>query len=210
MTTANVYQQRPQDGIKAESPLHHAGFELLSGKGPGNAGVTLREKKLLGHLTLRGDGRDSAFAEAVHKAVGLELPNALCVTSGDGKSLQWMGPDEFLLIVPRGEEFSAEQSLRTALDGQHIQFVNVSGGQTILELSGPNAREVLMKSSSYDVHPDHFPPGKAVGTVFAKSSLYVRHTTEGTYELLVRRSFADYIWAWLQDASGEYGLAVEA
>ena len=105
---------------------------------------------------------------------------------------------------------SLEKSLREALGELHIQIVNVSGGQQILELSGPNVRQVLMKSTSYDVHPDSFPVGKAVGTVFAKSQLVIRHTAEDTWELLIRRSFSDYWWLWLQDAAAEYGLSVQA
>ena len=73
-----------------------------------------------------------------------------------------------------------------------------------------NGRDVLMKSTSYDVHPDNFPVGKAVGTVFAKSQLVIRHTAEDTWELLIRRSFSDYWWLWLQDASAEFGLSVQA
>jgi sarcosine oxidase, subunit gamma len=209
MTAFNVYKQRADAG-KAESPLFHAGLDELARKGKSSAGVTLREKKLLGHLILRGDGHDSAFSGAVHKAIGLELPMALTLVASGETSLQWLGPDEWLLIVPSGAEFEVEQKLRASLAGQHHQVVNVSGGQTILELSGPKARELLMKSSSYDVHPSNFPVGKAVGTVFAKSQLVIRHTAEDTWELLVRRSFADYIWLWLQDASAEYGLAIKA
>ena len=121
-----------------------------------------------------------------------------------------MGPDEWLLIVPTGEELAAEQKLRAALGDLHIAIVNVSGGQQLLELSGPNVRQVLMKSTSYDVHPNNFLVGKAVGTVFAKSQLMIRHTAEDTWELLIRRSFSDYWWLWLQDASAEYGLSVQA
>ncbi|HLD67882.1 MAG TPA: sarcosine oxidase subunit gamma family protein [Pseudomonas sp.] len=209
MTSINVYKQRP-DAAHAESPLFHAGLHELAGKGKASAGIRLREKKLLGHLTLRGDGHDPAFAGAVHKATGLELPGALGLVGKGDRSLQWMGPDEWLLILPCGEEFAAEQQLREALGDLHHQVVNVSGGQTLLELSGPKVRELLMKSSSYDVHPSNFPVGKAVGTVFAKSQLVIRHTATDTWELLVRRSFADYYWLWLQDASQEYGLAVEA
>ncbi|MEG0242782.1 MAG: sarcosine oxidase subunit gamma family protein, partial [Pseudomonas sp.] len=182
----------------------------LVGKGRKNAGVTLREKKLLGHLTLRGDGHNPEFAAGVHKALGLELPVALTVVANSDMSLQWMGPDEWLLIVPGGQEFAVEQKLRAALEGQHIQVVNVSGGQSLLELRGPNVREVLMKSTSYDVHPNNFPVGKAVGTVFAKSQLVIRRTAEDTWELVIRRSFADYWWLWLQDASAEFGLSIEA
>ena len=210
MTTANVYQQRPTTGAKAESPLFHAELGSLIGKGRNNPGVTLRDKKLLGHLTLRGDGHDAAFAAGVSKALGMELPGALGLVINGERSLQWMGPDEWLLIVPTGEEFATEQRLREALAGLHIAVVNVSGGQSLLELSGPNVRDVLMKSTSYDVHPDNFPVGKAVGTVFAKSQLVIRRPGEETWELLVRRSFSDYWWLWLQDASAEYGLAIAA
>ncbi|MGH8376092.1 MAG: sarcosine oxidase subunit gamma family protein, partial [Pseudomonas sp.] len=104
MTAANVYQQRPTSGAKAESSLHHADLASLVGKGRKNAGVTVREKKLLGHLTIRGDGHDAAFAAGVHKALGIELPGALSVIVKGETSLQWMGPDEWLLIVPTGEE----------------------------------------------------------------------------------------------------------
>ena len=205
----NVYQQRPE-AAHAESPLFHAGLDQLAGKGAAKAGVTLREKKLLGHLTLRGDGKDPAFAGGVHKALGLELPSALGLVANGETSLQLLAPDEWLLIVPSGTEFAVEQKLRAALDGLHISIVNVSGGQTLLELSGAKVREVLMKSTSYDVHPSNFPVGKAVGTNFAKSQLVIRHTAEDTWELLVRRSFSDYFWLWLQDASAEFGLAIKA
>jgi sarcosine oxidase subunit gamma len=210
MTTANVYQQRPTTGEKAESPLFHADLGSLVGKGRANPGVILRDKKLLGHLTLRGDRHDAAFAAGVATALGMELPGPLKVVVSGESSLQWLGPDEFLLIVPTGEELSAEQRLREALVGQHIAVINVSGGQSLLELTGPKVREVLMKSTSYDVHPSNFPVGKAVGTVFAKSQLMIRRTGEETWELVIRRSFSDYWWMWLQDASAEYGLSIAA
>ena len=210
MSAINVFQQNPGAEAKAQSPLHHADLASLVGKGRKNAGVTLRERKFLGHLTLRGDGHNPEFAAGVHKALGLELPVALTVVANNDMSLQWVGLDEWLLIVPGGQELAVEQKLRAALEGQHIQVVNVSGGQSLLELRGPNVREVLMKSTSYDVHPNNFPVGKAVGTVFAKSQLVIRRTAEDTWELVIRRSFADYWWLWLQDASAEYGLSIEA
>ncbi|KAA5829351.1 sarcosine oxidase subunit gamma, partial [Pseudomonas chlororaphis] len=71
-------------------------------------------------------------------------------------------------------------------------------------------RQVLMKSTSYDVHPNNFPVGKAVGTVFAKSQLVIRRMGEDTWELVIRRSFSDYWWLWLQDAAAEYGLSIQA
>lgn len=209
MSNVNVYQQRP-DTVAGKSPLHHAGFDELAGKGRAGAGVTLREYKLLGHLVLRGDGDDAAFRRGVQQVTGLELPGSLSLVGSGESSLQWLGPNEWLLTVAPGSEFEVEGKLRAALAGQHISVINVSGGQTLLQLSGPKVRELLMKSTSYDVHPNNFPVGKAVGTTFAKSQLVIRRPGDSTWELVVRRSFADYIWLWLQDASAEYGLAVEA
>ena len=97
MSNANVYQQRPAD-IAGQSSLHHAGLHELAGKGRQGAGVTLREKSLLGHLVLRGDAADANFAGGVHKALGLELPGALTLVANGDTSLQWLGPDEWLLL----------------------------------------------------------------------------------------------------------------
>jgi sarcosine oxidase subunit gamma len=138
MTTANVYQQRPTTGARAESSLHHADLASLVGKGRKNAGVTVREKKLLGHLTIRGDGHDAAFAAGVHRPWAWSCPGPERDRQGE-TSLQWMGPDEWLLIVPAVKS-CAEQKLREALGDLHIAIVNVSGGQQVLELSGPNVR----------------------------------------------------------------------
>jgi len=206
MSTANTYQQRPEDGnARAESPLFFARRNEKTSNGAGQ--VTLREKPLLGHLMLRGDASNPAFANAIEQTLGLALPAPLSVVYQGETSLQWLAPDEWLLIVPSGEEFTTEQRLRAAMpEGLHYSIVNVSGGQTLVELSGSKARQVLMKSTVYDVHPRNFPIGKTVGSTFAKSQLLIRRSGEEAWELVIRRSFADYFWAWLKDAGSEYGL----
>ena len=94
---------------------------------------------------------------------------------------------------------------------QHISKIsNASGGQTLVRLSGEKARAVLMKSCPYDVHDRNFPIGKVVTTVFAKSQTTLRRLDENDWELVVRRSFADYVWRWLLDASHEFGLRIVA
>mgnify|MGYP006199304637 CR=1 FL=1 len=75
---------------------------------------------------------DPAFAAGVHKALGIELPGALSVIVKGDTSLQWMGPDEWLLIVPSGEEFAAEQQLREALGDLHIASRTAAKCQAII------------------------------------------------------------------------------
>ncbi|GGO84644.1 sarcosine oxidase subunit gamma [Marinobacterium nitratireducens] len=195
---------------RAESPLHHADLGTIAQKGPKNGGVTLQEHKLLGHLVIRGSQDNQAFLAGAREALGFDLPTAplSSVQQGD-RSVRWISPDEWLLIVPGEEAFDVEEQLRAAMGG-HFAIVNVSGGQTVLELSGPEARSVLKKSTPYDVHDRNFPVGKVVTSVFAKTQAVIRRTGEQSWELVIRRSFADYAWLWLQDASAEYGLVVKA
>ncbi|MGQ4880592.1 sarcosine oxidase subunit gamma [Billgrantia sp. LNSP4103-1] len=209
-TWANVYDVRPETDIPAESPLawsyHDSGRPSIGA----NSRVVLRERAMLGHLILRGGA--IVLDEAVRQVLGLALParpNTLSRDEGGERSIQWLSPDEWLVIVPGGEEFALEQRLREALGDAHYAIVNVGGGQTLLELEGEQARELLMKSTPYDVHPEAFPVGKGVTTVFAKSSLILRRATESRWELVVRRSFADYLYRWLLDAGAEYGIGVE-
>ncbi|HCR98357.1 MULTISPECIES: sarcosine oxidase subunit gamma [Halomonas] len=197
----------PDGNPQVESPLAWSYQQHPVPRTNGQAGVVLREKALLGHLVLRGGA--IVLDEAVRATLGMSLPakpNALEHDDSGERTIQWLSPDEWLVIVPGGEECALESALRQALGDAHVSIVNASGGQTVLTLSGDNAREVLMKSISYDVHPSTFTVGKGVTTVFAKATVVLRRPSETHWELVVRRSFADYCYRWLLDASAEYGI----
>lgn len=199
--------QVPAAGPRGESPLHHADLASVARQGNQQGGVTLQEVAFLGHLVIRGSIDNSGFLSGAEKALGVALPGPLQSAEQGDVSVRWIAPDEWLVIVPGAEAFAMERALRDAMSG-HIAVVNVSGGQTVINLSGANARDVLMKSTGYDVHDRNFPVGKVVTTVFAKSQAVIRRTGEQSWELVIRRSFADYLWLWLQDASKEFGLVV--
>ena len=209
MSDVKEFETRPADTSKAESPLEWSVHEQKSLPHASNPGVTISEKPFLGHLILRGGA--IVMDEAVREVMGITLPSRpLALVSDDSgeRSIQWLSPDEWLVIVPGGEEFELEQKLRQSLGQAHFSIVNVSGGQTVLSLKGNRARDVLTKSISYDVHPHAFPVGKGVSTVFAKATIILRRAEEDGWELVVRRSFADYCYRWLLDASREYGVSV--
>ncbi|MCP1313508.1 MULTISPECIES: sarcosine oxidase subunit gamma [unclassified Halomonas] len=204
--SAKEFNTVPAGNPAVESPLHWS-YQQQKTAGSVNAGVTLREKPLLGHVVLRGGA--IVMDEAVRQVMGMSLPakpNSVTRDETGERSIQWISPDEWLVIVPGGEEFGLERSLRQTLGDAHVSIVNVSGGQTLLTLAGENAREVLMKTVSFDVHPLAFPVGKGVTTVFAKATVVLRCASETEWELVVRRSFADYCYRWLLDASKEYGI----
>ncbi|WP_286237887.1 sarcosine oxidase subunit gamma [Neptuniibacter halophilus] len=209
-TKAAIMNQVPGAEIQGQSPLHHADLEGLAKLGPTQGGVTLREQKLLGHLTLRCNPQNPEQVAAVEKVLGVALPLQPLTSAENGDyAIRWMSPDEWLITVPGLETFDIETQFRDVMTG-HYSLVNGSGGSTVLELSGPNVVDLLKKCVPVDLHASEFPVGKVVSTVFAKSTATVRRKSEQQFELVIRRSFADYIWLWIQDASREYGLVVEA
>lgn len=210
MSDLSIFDVNPAAGAKSESPLAMSRVTVATVASPAKAGVVVREHAFQGHLILRGRATDDQFRAGVEQALGVPLPLKMGPLSRDearGVSIQWMSPDEWLVIVPAGREFATENRLREVLSG-HYAVMNVSGGQTVLELSGPAVRDVLMKSTPYDVHPRNFPVGKAVSSVFAKSSAIIRRVAEDRWELVIRRSFADYLYRWVLDASEEFGVYV--
>lgn len=204
--TVAVIDQHPKVSVGVESPLHH--LKLDQAPAPDrSAGVLAWEDKLKGHLVLRGHADDAGFQNGVKAALGLSLPGRLQSSESPKLSLRWIAPDEWLLVCDLDQAFAVETALREQLSG-HVAIINVSGGQTLIRLAGPNAVDVLKKSAPYDFDDRHFTVGKVVSTVLAKTQAVIRRTGEQSWELVIRRSFADYAWRWLAEAGREYGLQV--
>lgn len=181
--------------MQAQLPMHHASKNYIAG----NAHYTLTEKAV-GQLIVRiPETHLKTTAKAITSVTKLALPNTLEAKSNKDFSLFWLSPDEYLLIVPEKTEADIEAQLRQAMQG-HFAIVDVTGGQTLLQLSGERAETILKKSSIYDVHENNFPIGKVVTTKFAKSQVIVTRVAANGFQLIVRRSFSDYIWQWIVDA----------
>ena len=195
------------NSIKVESPLHHAELDQLIGQEK-NGGIVLHEAKLLGHLNLRGNAKDAEFLAGVQEALGVALPTSPCSSAkSELAQIMWLAPDEWLIVVASGSEYEIEKKLRSCLKG-HFAVSDISGAQTILELSGCNVIELMKKSTGYDLHLDSFPVGKVIGTTFAKAGAHILRVSENKFQLVIRRSFSDYIWLWIQQGSKEYGLTI--
>ena len=169
------------------------------------ARIELAELPIAGHFNLRVDPANADAMKRASDCVGVSLPTQpLSSIEADGTRVHWVAPDEWYVLMPRDKATGFEVAFRDAMSGLHYSIVDVSGGQTVLLLSGQGAREVLMKGAAVDVHDSAFAVGKVVGTAIAKSSGMIVRTGDDSYELLIRRSFANYLWDWLSDASQEF------
>ena len=195
-----------------ESPLARFGLADRAVAAADRSGVFVRERAFLGHLNLRGSLDDPLFVSAVQSAIGVAppaMPNTF-VEVNDA-AVCWLGPDEWLVLCPGERRAEIEQALRTALAGVRCAVTDVTGGQTVIVLGGDAARDVIAKGCPLDLHPREFDVGRCAQSRLAKAPILIRQLDrEPTYEIVVRRSFADYLWTWLEDAAAEYGLAVIA
>lgn len=192
--------------VRRESPIYHVDTSAQS-KPVSSAGVCFKELSFFGHLTIRGSSDDSTFVKGIEEVLGLALPTTpLTSATNEHNSIHWVNPTEWLVLLEKGNEAEVESQLREKLTG-HFSVVDVSGGQTLFQLSGDDALMVMKKSCGYDVEGG-LPVGKTVNTHFSKASVMIHKPDEKTFLLVVRRSFADYVWRWLEDASQEYGLAI--
>jgi sarcosine oxidase subunit gamma len=195
---AQMNQRSPEKGL-SRSPLAALDKITISGENP-----VILEEHSLGQLVLRG--QPAVLEAALASLRDLTLPvKALTSCEQDYDCIRWLSPDEWLLTLPVEEVFDVEKALRDQASGR-CAIVNVSGGQTVLSMQGVHAIDVLKKSTSYDTDLRNFEVGKVVTTTFAQAQVCLRRVNVAHFELIIRRSFANYLFAWIQDASAEYGF----
>ena len=198
------------DSILREGPLVSMRRALPVTNSAAGAGLIVREDAFLGHLNLRGKAEDPRFAGAVGGVMGDGLPIvANTLTELNGVTMYWLGPDEWLIVTPDESRKRIEHDLRRALAAQHFALTDVSGGQTALHLHGSHVRDVLAKGCPVDFHPRAFGIGRCAQSHLGKAPVLIGQIEEQPFfELIVRRSFAEYLWTWLERAAEEYGMEV--
>ena len=178
-----------------QSPLHG-----VTG-GPGEV-LALAERAFEGHINLRGNAGDGRFTAAVHAVLGVAPPvRPNTVASDAGILLIWLGPDEWLVQVDKALRAPVLEKLRQALAGQFAAVTDVSDGQTVLVLDDPRATELLARGCPLDLHESVFPVGSCAQSVFGKTGVLLVRETPQRFAITVRRSFARYFYAALQDAA---------
>ena len=193
-----------------QSALAHRGLQRAAAEAPARTGITLSERPFRAMLNLRGDPADAGFLSAVRTAAGVELPVEPNTTRRAGSlTALWLGPDEWLITAPAGEERVLVPAIRAALGDRHAAVIDLTESRTVIAVSGASARDLLAKGCTLDLHPRAFKVGACAQSGLARAGALLHLLDETpTFEITILRSFADYMWVWLADAAREYGVAL--
>jgi sarcosine oxidase, subunit gamma len=167
--------------------------------------LSIRELPFLSQINLRADPKDVRVMQQLESALGLALPRVpnTVASRGDRRAL-WLGPDEWLLVGPGGQQEAPGQTLRHGLNGAFGSIVDVSANRTVLEIRGPNARELLAHVVPIDLDTRSFGPGRCAQTLLAKAQVIIDRISEDpAFHVYIRSSFASYVADWILDAAAE-------
>ena len=158
----------------------------------------MAEWRTLPRLAQVGVRADAAGAAA--RRLGLPVEPDTAAAERDRRIL-WLGPDEWLVVAAPEERPLLEVELREALGDELAAVVDVSAQRTAIELSGPDALDVLGQGCSIDLHHSVFREGRCFQTLLARAQVILLPVAPQTCWIFVRSSFTDYVLAWLRDAA---------
>lgn len=175
----------------------------LDGAAPLGGTARLAPLPPVSRLVLRGG---PAAIEAAGGALGTALPRQACraATAPGGRAALWLGPDEWLVLAPAADGPALAAALEGAMEGRPHSLVDVSDRQVGIEVSGPDAAAALNVGCPLDLGEGAFPVGMCTRTVLAKAEVVLWRTAPETFRVEVWRSFADYVWGYLEEASREF------
>jgi methylglutamate dehydrogenase subunit D len=179
------------------------------GKADGDAGVTIAERANLGLATVEvRKGQDDSLKVAVREDYGLDLPEGSTVSAGNDLSFIGTGPGQWIVVSGvLGNETLAHE-LAVTLRGL-ASVSDQSSGRAVVHLSGPRARDVILKGLAIDLDPRVFGPGQAVTSTISHMGVLVwREGESEEYDVALFRSVAESFWRWLSASAAEYGYAV--
>jgi sarcosine oxidase subunit gamma len=171
--------------------------------------LTLQRLTDIGYLNLRGAAASEEFLAAVSKVTALALPVIPNTVVSATNDIYWLGPDEWLLLGDNEDVSRLSMALTSAVSAMHAAVNDLSGAYVTYRLSGDNAQLLLAKGCTIDLEGSAFGYGACAQTSLGKANVILRPLQDKRgYDVIVRRSFSDYVWQWLLRAGREHKIEV--
>lgn len=147
-------------------------------------------------LRVRGDVE--AVRAELSEALGLVLDPAPNQATGSERRAVWLAPGDWMLVGDVKLNGSGPNSGLWHLS-------DVTDGRVVFEIAGPDARNLLGKGTSLDLHPRSFGIDQSAQTLFAQLRVLLDQISEQPkFNLYADISFSSYLKSWFGDAIEEF------
>jgi len=153
----------------------------------------------LGRLLLRGD---AAVMQAAGAAFGVPIPDQACTTIFQPpRAALWLGPDEFLLLMPEPWVDPAMAEIAAALGDLPHALVDVGQRQLAVSVEGADAAALLNAGCPLDLDEAAFPVNACTRTLLGKAEIVLWRMAPERFHVEAGRSFMPYLRAFLREAA---------
>lgn len=150
---------------------------------------------------VRVQALDDDGCAAAGAAIGVALPGPGTLVQGEGRSVAWVAPNEWLAFLAA----SAEPAFLAALATAGVFATSIGDARTGIAIDGARAAEVLARGTGIDLHRAVFPEGRVCNTRLAQLAVMLARPPETQgFHVWVDRSAGAWLWQWLLDAAGEF------
>lgn len=141
----------------------------------------------------------SKTAARMQKVLGVELPQYAGQVTGDKQAMQilygtrqivaclWVDIDTFL-VVTQVDDVKLGRALNAALGSGEGLVLDVSANRSVIELSGPEAYEVLAQTVTFETVPDFFDVGMAWRCWVGEAEMLLWRVDAEQYLMIPRNS----------------------
>jgi heterotetrameric sarcosine oxidase gamma subunit len=180
-----------------KSPIAHGPVSAPDGV------VRVEDETATAKIVVRASSDSSAAAD-------LSVPFGQSRLRADGTLVCGTRPDEWTLFAAMDR--AAEVAASVDTEG-FVSVVDITHGRAMMRVSGPKATAVLAKVCNIDLADDMTPDGAVFsGSVANVTCDLLRSDRAGdpSYMISCERSFGNYLFAALVDASTEFGASLPA
>ncbi len=182
---------------ESKSPISYGPISAPDGS------VTVEDETATAKIVVRAAAGTAAAAD-------LAVPFGQSRLRADGTLVCGTRPDEWTLFaaIDRATEVAASVNAEG-----FVSVVDITHGRAMMRVSGPKATAVLAKVCNLDLADDMTPDGAVFsGSVAEVTCDLLRSDRAGVASYLIscERSFGNYVFAALVDASTEFGAQLPA
>ena len=169
-------------------------------------GLKMKEIKPIMKLIIRGKTKE--FISAIGKNLSMLLPiEANTSTSGETLTAFWLSPDEWMLVSnetvnQNTNNYKIEDNLINSISKTNLGAVtDVSDQFVMINIKGSKVFDLFATGSPFNFNEFKNKKGSVVQTILSHIDVIIHLTEINEVNLLVRRSFSQHLYSWLNDSA---------